>query len=134
MRQADRDEVDAISGRTPYEALRLSFRKSTVAHTALINGRPEVMWGVGDINILTGVGGAWLLGTDAVVRHQVRFVRDSLEYRDQLFRRYSVLRNFVDVRNTVSIRWLRWLGATFSDPVSLRGHEFLLFELRPRDV
>lgn len=134
MRQADREEIDAISGRTPVEALRLSFQKSTRAWTGLVNGRPEVMFGAGDINILTGVGAAWLLGTDAVEVHQRRFLRESLHWRDQLFERYSVLRNFVDTRNVVSIRWLRWLGATFTDPVDLRGHAFLMFELRPRDV
>lgn len=134
MRQADREEIDAISGRTPYDALSLSFRKSTRAYTGLVNGKPEVMFGSADINILTGVGAAWLLGTDAVERHQLRFLRESIDWRDQLLQRYSVLRNFVDTRNAVSIRWLRWLGATFSEPVTLRGHEFLLFELRSRDV
>lgn len=134
MRQADRDEVEAVSGRTPYEALSLSFRKSAVAHTALIGGRPEVMFGAGDINILAGVGAVWLLGTDAVERHHRAFLRGSIQWRDQLFERYDVMRNFVDVRNSVSIRWLEWLGATFSDPVMLRGHAFRLFELRSRDV
>jgi hypothetical protein len=49
-------------------------------------------------------------------------------------RRYPILRNFVDVRNRASIRWLRWLGSTLSDPVEIRGHEFRLFELRSPDV
>ncbi|HEY5797660.1 MAG TPA: hypothetical protein VIU82_21870 [Bosea sp. (in: a-proteobacteria)] len=134
MRQADRDEIAAASGRAPLQAMAYSLRKSSIARTALIDGVPEVMFGVGDINILAGVGAPWLLGTDAVERHYVAFLRGSVGWRDQLLRRYPVMRNFVDARNRASIRWLRWLGFKLSDPVLLRGHEFHLFELRSPDV
>lgn len=134
MRQADRDEVFAASGSTPFEALERSLSKSTLARTALVDGVPSVMFGVGDINILAGVGAPWLLGTDAVEQNYIAFLRGSVEWRDQLLQRYSVLKNFVDVRNRASIRWLRWLGFTLSDPMAYRGHEFRLFELRQDDV
>ena len=134
MRQADRDEVLAASGRSPGQALVFSLRKSSVSWTALVDGRPEVMFGVGDLNILARVGAPWLLGTDAVEIHSVAFLRRSRGFTDQLLRRYSVLRNFVDDRNTVSIRWLRWLGFTLLDPIEIRGYQFRLFELRSGDV
>lgn len=130
MRQADRDEVFAASGRSPVGALTFSLRKSSHAWTAIIDGVPEVMFGVGELNVLAGIGAPWLLGTDAVDRHYVAFLRRSVWFRDQLLRRYPTMRNFVDVRNRASIRWLRWLGFTLSDPVDFRGHEFRLFELR----
>ena len=130
MRQADRDEVFAASGKSPAEALAYSLRKSAMAHTALIDGRPEVMFGVGDLNVLAGVGAPWLLGTDEVEKHAVAFLRGSVEWKLKLLARYSVLRNFVDDRNTASIRWLKWLGFTLSDPVEVRGYVFRLFELR----
>lgn len=134
MRQADRDEVAAISKLSPAEALIYSLRKSAHAWTALMDGRPEVMFGVGDLNVLAGVGAPWLLGTDAVEENYVAFLRLSPDFRDQLLRRYSTLRNFVDARNRVSIRWLRWLGFKLFDPVELRGHKFHMFELRSADV
>lgn len=134
MRQADRDEVAAASGKTPAEALVYSLRKSSVAYTALVNGVPEVMFGVGDINILAGVGAPWLLGTEAVERHYVAFLRGSVKWRNQLLRRYPVMRNFVDDRNRAAKRWLKWLGFTLSDPVEMNGHAFRLFELRSADV
>lgn len=134
MRQADRDEVFASSRVTPGQALCRSLRKSAKAWTAMIDGRPEIMFGVGDLNILAGVAAPWLLGTDAVEEHYVAFLRGSVEWRNQLLRRYSTLRNFVDARNRASIRWLRWLGFKLSDPVILRDHEFHLFELRSADV
>jgi hypothetical protein len=114
--------------------MAFSLRKSSHAWTAMIDGRPEVMFGVGDLNILAGVGAPWLLGTEAVERHYIAFLRNSVGFRDQLLRRYPVMRNFVDDRNKASKRWLAWLGATLSDPVELNGHMFRLFELRSADV
>jgi hypothetical protein len=110
MREADRLEVYAASGKAPEEALAFSLRKSSIARTWVIDGRPEMMFGVGDLNVLAGVGAPWLLGTDAVLAHQMEFLRQSRKWRNQLLRRYSTLNNFVDVRNDVSVRWLRWLG------------------------
>ncbi|WP_339084245.1 phage protein Gp13 family protein [Hyphomicrobium sp. ghe19] len=134
MREADRLEVHAASGKTPGQALAFSLRKSSVAWTWLVDGRPEAMFGVGDLNILAGVGAPWLLGTDVVLAHQMEFLRRSREWRNQLLQRYSTLTNFVDVRNEVSVRWLRWLGFKLSEPITYRGHDFYVFELRSTDV
>lgn len=134
MRQADRDEVWAGSRLKPAQALIKSLRHSSSAWTALIDGRPEVMWGVGDLNVLAQVGMPWLLGTDAVDTHNRRFLRVSIEWRNQLLGRYQVLKNFVDLRNTVSIRWLEWLGFKLGDEVISNGQAFRLFEMRSSDV
>jgi hypothetical protein len=133
MRAADREEIAAMSGRSPAGALVYSLRRSSCAWTVMVDGRPEIMFGVGDINILTRAGSPWLLGTDAVERHYVAFLRGSVGCRDQLFTRYASLVNFVDVRNAASVRWLRWLGFSLSGPILIRGHEFYLFE-RSADV
>ncbi|MEZ0170770.1 hypothetical protein [Microvirga sp. TS319] len=134
MRKADREEVFAASGKSPAGALIYSLRKSAHAWTALVDGRPEVMFGVGDISVIGGVGAPWLLGTDAVETHYVAFLRRSVDFRDQLFRRYPIMRNFVDDRNKASKRWLQWLGARMTDPVEMGGHPFRLFELRSANV
>ena len=134
MRQADRDEIEAVSTKTPAQALAFSLRNSSIARTALIDGTAEVMFGVGDINVLAGVGAPWLLATDVVELHRVAFLRASVGWRDQLLRRYPIMRNVVDARNRSSIRWLRWLGSSFSEPIMLKGHAFHLFELRSPDV
>lgn len=134
MREADRLEVYAAAGKTPGQALAFSLRKSSVAWTWIIDGRPELMFGVADLNILAGVGAPWLLGTDAVLSNQMEFLRSSHEWKNQLLQRYSTLRNFVDVRNDVSIRWLKWLGFSILEPIEHRGHRFHIFELRSSDV
>lgn len=136
MRAADRDEVFAASGRSPLASLTYSLRHSAVAWVALIDGRPEVIFGVADLNVLARVGAPWLLGTDAVTLHRTAFLRGSVDWRRQLLARYDRLRNLVDDRNVASKRWLSWLGFTLSEPVPI-GHEgvaFRLFELRRGDV
>jgi len=129
MRAADIDECHAMAGLSPLDGLRLSMKRSR-AFTALFDGRPEVMFGTADLNVLAGIGSVWLLGTDAVERHPQDFLRLCAKWRPKLFERYSVLRNVVDIENNTSIRWLRWLGAEFSATFDLRGHTFVLFELR----
>jgi hypothetical protein len=134
MRQADVDEVFASGGQSPAGALSYSIRHSSHAWTGLIDGKPVLMFGIVDANILTGTGVPWLLATPEIETRQREFLKRSIGFRDQLLGRYSVLRNFVDVRNVVSIRWLTWLGFKLLDRVEMRGHEFRLFELRSSDV
>lgn len=135
MRRADRDEIAAMSGKSPGAALAYSLRKSSRAWTIMApDGRPIGMFGVGDVNILAGVGCPWLLGTDELPRHAIVFLRNCPYWLGQLFRGYDVLRNFVDERNTLSMRWLKWLGFKFLDQVEFRGQRFRMFEMRARDV
>ena len=134
MRQADRDEVFASGGQSPAGALVYSLRHSSYAWTGFVDGKPVMMFGIVDANILTGTGVPWLLGTAAIETNYREFLKTSRGFRDQLLSRYSVLRNFVDVRNVVSVRWLTWLGFKLLDRVEMNGHEFRLFELRAEDV
>lgn len=136
MRQGDRDEVAASSGRSPFDALEFSLDRSTVARTVLVDGVPAGMFGCGDLNVLARSGAPWLLGTDDLALAPMAFLRTSVDWRDKLFERYDVLRNLVDDRNVASIRWLKWLGFKFSDPVPVghAGLPFRLFELRAADV
>lgn len=132
MRAADRTEVMASSGSTPHRALMFSLEHSDMAFTGMIDGQPEVMFGVCTLNVLTAKGAPWLLGTDAVVTHQRQFLRRSLWWKEKLFERYEVLTNFVHDDNAASKRWLKWLGFTLHPPVVMgkSGEAFRLFELR----
>ena len=130
LRQADRDEVTALTGRDVLSVVTESFERSSVCMVALVDGRPEVIFGAGDLSVLTRLGAPWLLGSDAIKKHRSVFLRLSRHWLEQLFERYSTLRNIVDCRNDVAIRWLRWLGFEFSAPFEHRGHRVMMFELR----
>ena len=52
-------------------------------------------------------------------------------YLTQMHEVHPVLRNVVDARNTVSIRWLEWLGFTLGtpQPMGVCGLPFIPFEM-----
>lgn len=134
MREADRLEVLAASGRSPASALRYSIGRSDFAYTVEFDGRPETMFGCGTVDILSNIGAAWLLGSDALEHHYRDFLRGSKLWISRMQQEYAVLRNIVDDRNTVSMRWLEWLGFTLSEPVPM-GYEkrpFRTFEMTGR--
>jgi hypothetical protein len=133
MRQADRAEVAAEGGRGSYAALRDSLASSVVAWTGLVNHEPVCMFGVSPVDILGGVGSPWLLGTDEIKKHAVTFLKLNRLYIPKMLDLFPLLVNYVDVRNAVSIRWLRWLGFAVDDkavPYGIWGMPFYRFEMR----
>lgn len=132
MRRADVEEIKAASGKSPREALEFSLDRSNEAYTILFDGEPAAMFGVGWVNIINGIGAPWLLGTDAIEANYRHFLRGSKWWIAQLTNRYDVLCNVVDDRNTVSKRWLRFLGFEFSEPfiLGVERRPFRKFELR----
>ena len=134
MRAADVAECRAMADLSPIEGLWRSMVRSS-AFTILVDGRPEAMFGTSALNILAGIGSVWMLGTDVIDQHPRELLRLSPEWVAKLFTRYEVLRNVVSCDNCASIRWLKWLGAEFSEPFDIGGVPFVLFEMRkPRDV
>lgn len=111
LRQADQDEIKALAGVTPEEALAVSFQSSTHRYTADWEGEPIIMFGAGPV--IDGAGAVWLLGTDMVKTVRVPFLRESKRCLAGLHKDYPLLFNYVDARNTLHIRWLKWLGFKF---------------------
>ena len=74
----------------------------------LYDGEPVAMFGC---NKLTDeIGGAWLLATDGIYSNKRDFIIKSREMLDLFHTRYDYLTNFIDTRNTTSIKWLRSMG------------------------
>lgn len=71
----------------------------------------------------------WLVGTDELSRYRRHLVHWSRPVIESWRREFGVLRNFVMASNALHVSWLARLGATFDDPVTIRGHEFVPFTL-----
>lgn len=136
MRAADRDEVQAAHGHTPEEALTASLQASTRAWTGLIDGEPVCMFGVGPISVLTGRGAPWMLSTTLVERWPRTFLRRCRPCVSAMLSVYPCLENYVDERNTLSKKWLAWLGFRLAEqPVTIRGGaQFRHFAMEVSDV
>jgi len=125
MRQGDRDEILALNGVTPRQGLELSLAQPGRHWTGLIDGEPVVIFGVVPVTTVGGAAVIWLLGTAAVSENPRIFLRFSRKAVAELLERYDVLLNIVHADNRVALRWLQWLGATFT-----RNGDRIYFELR----
>ena len=114
IRQADRDEIAALTLKKPEEALRMAVESSSISWAGFVGSKIVCLFGVGPY--LEGVGMPWLIGTDALELNSKSFLRQCVGFIKQMHEAYPVLENYVDVRNEASIRWLKWLGFTICDP------------------
>ena len=115
LRPADRAEFDA-EGLSPLFGLQAVRDLSPEATTALVSGRAEAMFGICNVSVLTVVLAMLFVGSNAVTRHARLMVAHNRRWLVEAMRPFRVLRNRVDARNRVAIRWLRWLGFTILPP------------------
>lgn len=117
MRKADLDEIAAMGIADPVEALTLSDSLSTHSWTTTVDGEVAVMMGVTPVNMVTGVGCPWLLGSDYITKYAGAFMKRSLIYIPIMLEAYPHLFNYVDARNRNAVRWLKRAGFTLHEPV-----------------
>lgn len=130
MRDADAIEVWLSAHKTPYQALTEGFNTSIKAWTIMEGDTPIGMFGVSSGSILSNIGIPWLLGTDAMLKIRRQFVRESIQYLNEMLVLYPRLVNFIHIDNVASLRWLRWMGFDFDGPVKAgpEDAEFFKFE------
>lgn len=136
LRRADREEVEALSGRNPREVLVESVERSSEAWAGWADGKLVCLFGVVPVSLAGVTGIPWLLGSDDVCGYSKAFLRRNRAYVRTMLDKFPVLRNVVDARNDVSIRWLKWLGFTFkgASPMGPRNLPFIAFEMRAANV
>lgn len=112
LREADTRELEASLGFAGEEAVLFSLAHSDCSYTVADQDGPFMIFGLVDSD-QEGVGIVWLLSTDKINDYPRTFLKFSLKWVDWCNERYPVLTNIVDLRNTLHIRWLRWLGCEF---------------------
>ncbi|GHV28257.1 hypothetical protein FACS1894167_04800 [Synergistales bacterium] len=127
LRAADMEEARAASDMDPRAAIAYSIASSRPGYAALLRGEPEVIFGASPRP--DGGGVPWLLATDEAQKHPVAFYRASKEYINEMREAYPYLENYVDARNHLSIRWLKWAGFFVepAEPGGVRGERFHRF-------
>lgn len=124
LRQADLQELQASSPLPPYAVLRQSAEESLPACTVIgASGRVAALFGA--VPSLAPSGIIWLLGSDELTKGTTSraFLRQSRTFLRVLHEQYPLLYNYIDERNTVHIRWLKWMGFTFIARHPHHGHE-----------
>lgn len=120
IRAIDRLECEAM-GHSPKHALRQGFLLSDRCWTALVDGRPEAMFGAITWSALDRRSTVWFLGTDEVYRHG----RELLAWGPGLIARAvdssRWAGNLVSSANGKAIRLLRAWGFTVEPEEQMVG-------------
>lgn len=126
MRCADRVEVWASHRTTPRQAVAQSMRMSRDTYAGLADGRVVCLFGVARATALSNDGMPWMLATPLLRKHAFAFLRRNRQVVNKWRAEYATLANYVDARNTLTLRWLAWLGFTI-EPAAPYGAEQLPF-------
>lgn len=134
FRPNDERECRAASGRPVAVAIREGFKRAPYCKTVLLNGEPVGVFGVTAPSLISQTGVPWMLGLPALTenaecRKTIR--KRSVEFRNAMFKLFPKLENYEDVRNTVSMKWLKWLGFRMDEPkpYGVAGLSFVRFWL-----
>jgi ribosomal protein S18 acetylase RimI-like enzyme len=120
MREWDRMECMAL-GRDPKAALRGGVWHSRLCWTALVDGRPEAMFGLSVASAIEGRGVPWMLGTDEIYRHGKELMLYGPALVAYMTDSTPILENLVSSGNHRAIRLLSRWGFTVEDEEHVFG-------------
>lgn len=124
LRQADRDEIRALTGAPPAWMLPECVKASRATWTMYdFYGQPAGLWGLQDVDGHPDVGWVWMVCTPEIEEHPFTFLAKCRELLPLLHTFHPIVTNHVDERNTVHIRWLRWMGFSFLRRIERWGAE-----------
>lgn len=117
MRKSDIEEIWSSNRVSPLEATLECLGKSTVCMTIERNGFPVAMFGIVPQNFIGTSASIWLLSTDGIKGIPVTFIRNNRAIIKYLLTFYPLLFSYVDLRNTVSVKWLEYIGAKWGEVI-----------------
>src|SRR5205823_6185883 len=89
---------------------------SIVRWTGTVDGEQACAWGLIAPTVLSERAYLWLITTNLVDEHKFIFVRHSQRFMEVMLDKYPVIVGHCVVGEERSMRWLKWLGATFRNP------------------
>lgn len=131
IRKADLDELLSLTGNNPEREIIESVSNSIKAYKGTsADNKPLVLYGITKVQNVAGFM-IWCVGTNELARYEKSFIKVSHAILKTWLKKYKRLYNFTSVKNKKSIKWLRWLGATFSEPFSAgeKKEKFIYFIL-----
>lgn len=128
LRLEDVRELDAASGLEPIQALTLSLLHSRECYAIRLKFWQDAiaLFGVSDDPHHPGFGVVWLVSSPEITDGALALIKEAPHWFRSWRRFYAEgLHNLVDVRNTLHLRWLSFLGFALREKVSLNGYPFL---------
>ncbi len=131
IRPCDLAELQASCPGDLLEAIKLSIASAPHSWAVEVDGDLAALIGVTQAPD-SEVGVPWMSGTSAFYRAPRALTKLGRQYSEFGLSIYHTLVNYVDVRNTVSIRWLKAMGYKVSNvpvPVGVNGEPFYRFSM-----
>lgn len=121
LREGDKKELQASSGKNPIEALTFCFNVSEECNSIIYDDKVIGMFGCSRIN--DEMGSPWLLGSDYIPEIRKAVLTVSKEWVQEKQKEYKILLNYIDKRNNYAFNWLKYLGFTFVQEIENFGVE-----------
>ena len=118
LRQVDIDENNAMTGLSPDVAVAFSIAHTEKGFAVVYKENVVAIFGISEGGVI------WLVGTDEITKHPVTFYRMSKKYFEILKTGYKRLFNYVDKRNYLTLKWLKWLGFKIEKEQYINNHLF----------
>lgn len=83
----------------------------------LVDKKLICFWGLNPPTLLSDCAYLWMYTTPALDEHMFVFVRQSQIAIEKMLAEYQLIGGHAAVGNSRAIRWLKWLGAEFGEPV-----------------
>ena len=132
IRDADRDEVWAISHLSPLVVLEASVARALMSYTGLADGKVLAIFGLGTVTMLSNITIPWMLTSNEIFSHTFVFLRYSKMWIEEIRKQYPLLVNYIDGRYIGAIKWARWLGFTIGPALPLGPDKVLFHRIEMR--
>lgn len=97
--------------------ISLYLHSSVFTWCAKVDDKVACIWGLIPPSLISDRAYLWLQTTDLVEKHKFLFIRHSQIHMQKMLEKYPIIIGNVDTRFPNNIRWLKFLGAEFTDPI-----------------
>jgi hypothetical protein len=124
LREEDYQEIKASSGLPAILSLLTGLKISQVP-LVVCNEKGEIILMLGVVP--SGlIGTIWMVGTKDLKNMSLTFIKNCKKTFKILKNNFQIIHNYVDARNHLHIKWLKWMGFSF-----IKKHNYYGIEKRP---
>jgi hypothetical protein len=91
------------------------FQRMGEVYAGYVDDQLVCFWGLMPPSFLSMSAYLWMWCADSKVPHQLVFIRQSQIQVQRMLEKYSSIHGHTEIGNRKAIRWLKWLGAEFTD-------------------
>ncbi|MDA9679090.1 hypothetical protein N9T79_00030 [Candidatus Pelagibacter sp.] len=126
LRPDDFNEVVTMTKEHPLKPVVRGFKTAKLCRSIIKDGNFIAMYGVCPTESHT-VGSPFLLGTNRFLEIALPFARQCKDRVQEMQDLYPILWNFIDSRNAVHLRWIKWCGFKIINKKKIEGIDFYEF-------